>query len=156
RAGWLVDDVEIVASNIISGTINITNNLSQAVFSLSGPTARNGAGLTFSLTNAPPGQYVVTFGNVPYYQTPSPQTNTLSEGATIQFAGNYSFPDANGNGISDLWEAAFGNPAGSDTDHDGMSNYAEFIAGTNPTNSASRLGLGIETQPNKFMRLEWP
>jgi hypothetical protein len=155
RAGWLVDDVEVLTSNIVSGTINITNSLSQATFTLSGPTSRSGAGLTFAVTNAPGGQYIVTFGSVPYYLTPSPQTNTLSPGGTLQFAGLYTFPDANGNGISDLWEAAFGNPTGTDTDHDGMSNYAEFIAGTNPTNSASRLAMTIAPQPNHLLRLEW-
>jgi hypothetical protein len=123
---------------------------------LSGPTSRSGAGLAFAVTNAPEGQYIVTFGSVPYYLTPSPKTNTLSPGGTLQFTGLYTFPDANGNGISDLWEAAFGNPTGTDTDHDGMSNYAEFIAGTNPTNSASRLAMTITPQPNQLMRLEWP
>jgi hypothetical protein len=37
-----------------------------------------------------------------------------------------------------------------------MSNYAEFIAGTNPTNSASKLSAVIEAQPNNLLRLEWP
>ncbi len=155
RAGWLVDDVEITGSNMLSGTITITNNLSQATFALSGPAARSGAGFALTVTNAPPGQYVVTFGSVPYYVTPPPQTNTLGQGGTVQFAGLYTFPDANGNGISDLWEAAYGNPAGTDTDQDGMSNYAEFVAGTDPTNSASKLVLTIQSQPNRLLRLEW-
>src|SRR5262249_48970755 len=86
---------------------------------------------------------------------PSPQTNTLSQGGTLQFSGLYTFPDTNHNGISDLWEAAYGNAAGNDSDHDGMSNYAEFIAGTDPTNSASRLTMSIAVQPNHLMRLEW-
>ena len=156
RPGWLVDDVQIIASNIISGTINLTNNLSQATFTLTGPANRNASGVSMSWSNMPPGQYVLTYGNVPYYVTPSAKTNTLNQGSTIQITGTYTFPDANGNGISDLWEQAYGNPAGTDTDHDGMSNYAEFIAGTNPTNAASRLTASIETQPNHLLRLEWP
>jgi len=35
----------------------------------------------------------------------------------------------------------------SDADGDGMSDWAEFIAGTNPTNTASRLTLQVELLP---------
>ena len=45
--------------------------------------------------------------------------------------------DANGNQIPDFWEAQYGlvnSVAGTDTDHDGVSDYAEFIADTDPTN----------------------
>ena len=62
----------------------------------------------------------------------------------MNFTGNYTFLDANHNGISDAWEMDyFGSVATNrtqltDTDHDGMSDYAKFIAGTDPTNPASR------------------
>ena len=57
-------------------------------------------------------------------------------------------PDADHDGISDLWETAFfgnvnttNNPnnALEDPDGDGMNNRDEYIAGTNPTNGASYL-----------------
>lgn len=53
-------------------------------------------------------------------------------------------PDADYDGMPDLWEAVYGlsstNAADStaDPDGDGMSNYEEFIAGTGPTNGSSR------------------
>ena len=43
-----------------------------------------------------------------------------------------------------------------DSDGDGMSDYAEFIAGTNPTNAASKLiFLSATLQSNKLFQLQW-
>ncbi len=39
RPGWLVDDVSITMNTVVSGTVQITNNIWQAVFALSGPPA---------------------------------------------------------------------------------------------------------------------
>ncbi len=163
RPGWLVDDVSITVNTVIPGTVQITNNVWQAVFALSGPTGTTARGLWSAISNAPPGQYSVQFGDAPYYLTPPPQTNTLTAGGTITFTGNYTFTDANTNGIPDAYEtASFGavNPlrtTTTDTDLDGMSDWAEFIAGTNPTNAGSVLELkaAFQTASNAFT-ISWP
>ncbi len=162
RAGWLVDDVSVVMSNVPPVTIEITNNLAQARYLLSGPISRSGQGYRTLVTNAPPGTYRVTFNPVPYYQTPSPQTNTLPEGATATFSARYTFPDANRNGISDIWELQyFGStnqhPGTLDSDSDGFNDHAEFIAGTNPTLPNSYLRLtSYSVQANGTILLQWP
>ena len=56
-----------------------------------------------------------------------------------------ALPDSDGDGIPDDWETAFGfNPASNadrdlDSDSDGVSNWAEYFAGTDPTNRLSFL-----------------
>ena len=138
RPGWLVDDVSITTSNVVPGIVTITNNLSQANYVLSGPRYLRGAGLGTVITNAPPGEYVLEYTDVPYYITPAAQTNTLAPGGSVVFSANYTFPDVNHNGLSDLWEQAEFNEVSAnrndttDTDGDGMTDLAEFVAGTDP------------------------
>jgi hypothetical protein len=123
------------------------------------------------LTNSLAGTNVVTFNAVPFYNTPPSQTNVLSSGGTNLLLGNYTFPDANTNGISDAWELArFGNISPSrtrttDTDGDGVTDYAEFIAGTDPNGgtlapfaltaqlSGTNLLLSWPTQPGQSYRV---
>ena len=62
----------------------------------------------------------------------------------IALTGYAGTNDADGDGIDDAWEIAnFGSTgvagAGTDFDHDGLSDLAEFLSGTQPTNSASAL-----------------
>lgn len=162
RGGWLVDDVEIVVDTINPGTVTVSNSLAQAVFTLSGPTPATGFGPVMTLTNAAAGEYSVAFGALPFHVTPAPQTNTLAEGGAITFSALYAFPDANGNGISDLWEQAYlggastNHPAATDTDNDGASDADEFASGTNPTNALSQLSLSLTPQPNNLVRAQWP
>ena len=65
-------------------------------------------------------------------------------------------PDADGDGLPDEWEQAYGfdpavNDANRDGDEDGATNYEEFVAGTDPTNANEVLkatldgGLGTGT-----------
>ena len=72
---------------------------------------QSGAAPSVTLSNLPAGQYVVQFGDVPYYQTPADQTNTLAVGGTLNFTGNYTFLDVNSNGISDAWERTTSAPS---------------------------------------------
>ena len=159
--GWLVDDVSItgVAG---SGTIVISKNLGQGKFTLTGIIGQSGTAPVTTITNAPPGPYFVHFADVAFYQTPPDQSLTLTNGSTITFTGNYNFIDINRNGISDSWERYYFGSATTnrtrftDSDGDGMSDYAEFTAGTNPTNTASRfIILSATLQTNKLLHLKW-
>jgi subtilisin family serine protease len=61
--------------------------------------------------------------------------------------------DTDGNGLPDWWELEYfghltGTDPNADPDHDGMSNLAEWIAGTNPTNAASCLRASVVSVTN--------
>ncbi len=162
RPGWLVDDVSISVANVAPGVVQVTNNISQAGFVLSGATYRKGKGTSYTLTNAPPGEYIIEYVDVPYYVTPTAQTNTLASGATLSFVGNYTFADVNSNGMSDAWEQAYFGTVSSlrtrqtDSDGDGMTDYAEFIAGTDPTSPLPAPQISVSKPSASLLRLEWP
>lgn len=161
RPGWVIDDVSVTVSNLVVGSIQLTNNLAQASFTLTGPVTRTGQGWSATLTNLPSGRYVLKFGDVPYYQTPPPQTNTISGNAVV-VQGNYTFADVNNNGISDAWEqhyfgsVAASHPGATDTDGDGVRDLDEFLAGTDPTNAKENLELATPVkQSNGTCRITW-
>ncbi|MFN0067144.1 MAG: S8 family serine peptidase, partial [Limisphaerales bacterium] len=159
--GWLLDDVAITVTNITPGRIVIANNLSQASVALRGPLSRLDRGDLITVSNAPPGTYVVEWAPVPFYTAPPAVTNDLAGGQTLRLEGRYTFADANSNGLPDAWEVQYfgaappGRPAGADTDGDGMSELAEFQAGTNPTNAASRLVLRTPVPTAGQLFLAW-
>ena len=161
--GWLVDDVSVTVSSQVRGTIVITNNLSQAQFTASGPIPQtSGQGLSLTATNLPLGQHVVSWSAVPFYQTPASQTNDVSSATPVVFGGNYSIVDANTNGMSDAWEqqefggVTPGRTQATDTDGDDETDYAEFIAGTNPNNANSKFEAPPpELQPDGKVRFDW-
>jgi subtilisin family serine protease len=70
--------------------------------------------------------------------------------------------DTDGNGLPDWWELKYfghltGTDPNADPDHDGMSNLAEWLAGTNPTNAASCLRLALLSASNSNgVVLSWP
>jgi hypothetical protein len=165
--GWTIDDISITGV-AAGGSVSITKNLGQGAWSLSSVSSiglvpvQSAVTPSVTISNLAAGNYVVQFGDVPYYITPPAQTNALAAGGTANFTGNYTFLDVNHNGISDAWEQDyFGTVATNrtqttDTDHDGMSDYAEFVAGTNPTNAASRFYFTGETLPtNHLAQMQW-
>jgi hypothetical protein len=70
--------------------------------------------------------------------------------------------DTDNNGLPDWWELEYfghltGTDPNADPDHDGMSNLAEWVAGTNPTNAASCLRLTLLSAGNSNgIVLSWP
>lgn len=162
RMGWLVDDVSISVTNVQSGTVHITNNLWQAFYVMTGPTNRTAGGRTEILPNAPPGQYVIQYADVPFYQTPPAQTNVLAASGSVTFTGNYTFADSNANRIPDGWEAqqfsavTAERTMTTDTDGDGLSDWAEFVAGTDPNNPPPPFRLTAQKLGGSLVQLSWP
>ena len=165
--GWTIDDISITGV-VAGGNVSITKNLGQgswSLFSLSPiglVPVQSGFAPSVTISNLPPDDYVVKFGDVPFYQTPPGQTNTLSVDGTVDFAGDYTFFDGNSNGIPDAAEFYYFGAVTTnrtqltDTDGDGMSDHAEFIAGTDPTNAASRFYFTSETiQSNNLVQFQW-
>jgi subtilisin family serine protease len=68
--------------------------------------------------------------------------------------------DTDGNGLPDWWELEYfghltGTDPNADPDHDGMSNLAEWIAGTNPTNAASCLRASMVSANSNGAVVSW-
>ena len=78
-----------MVSGSTSGTISVTTNLAAATFTISGAATFGGSGLSAIFSNAPTGNYTITFGSIPGYVTPPPQTQMLGSGSTLTFAGIY-------------------------------------------------------------------
>jgi hypothetical protein len=166
-SGWMIDDISITGV-AAGGTVKIAKNLGQGTWSLSSLSPiglvpiQSDATPSVTISNLAAGQYVVQYSDVPYFQTPDEQTNTLAVGATVNFTGNYTFMDVNHNGIPDAWEMSyFGSVTTNrtqftDTDRNGMSDYAKFIAGLNPTNPASRFEFTGQTlASNRLVQIQW-
>lgn len=161
--GWLVDDVQVTITNLARGTLQITNNIADATFVLTGPTSFEGSGRWLVRSNALAGKYVINFSPVPYFETPPPETNLLAADSVLTFNGRYTFADVNQNGLPDGWEMEKFNEvspsrsADMDTDGDGLSDGAEFAAGTEPAQAESRLQVfSAEILSNNRIRLNWP
>ena len=108
-----------------------------------------------------PGVYS-NFNLTPVYHYVHP---TNSEPRPVEAAldlGAYESTDANGNGIEDNWERRYfgsltntNGAATADPDHDGVNNKQEYMADTDPTNSASFLAFNALLRTNGGTRLSW-
>lgn len=161
RPGWTIDDVSVSITNLAPGVVIMTNNLAEARFVLSGPINRADAGITAIYTNAIPGNYRITWLDVPWFQTPAPQILPLEPGGTLRIFGQYTFADANDNSISDPWEIDHfstvdpGRTSTTDTDGDGWPDSAEFLGGTDPNSPASNLRCTVRRLPSGQVEMSW-
>jgi hypothetical protein len=157
--GWLLDDISVTGLAAGSGgTITILRNVGSGSFTLTGPRNVSGSGLATVITNAPPGAYSIQYGDVAFFNTPADQSGTLAPSDTLTFNGVYTYPDANSNGISDLFEQQYhltNVTRATDSDHDGMTDYDEFIAGTDPTNPQSVLKFVASFATNNVVTFQW-
>jgi GH25 family lysozyme M1 (1,4-beta-N-acetylmuramidase) len=68
-------------------------------------------------------------------------------------------PDIDGNGLPDAWELQYFGHIGvdldADADGDGVSNFREYLAGTNPTNAASVFRILGVARNGKDIRVDW-
>ncbi|MBD3183488.1 T9SS type A sorting domain-containing protein, partial [Candidatus Poribacteria bacterium] len=71
------------------GSITVNTNLDEAAFSISGPENYSGSGKTFEVTQAPVGEYTITYGDIVAYITPPSETKILAVDSNITFNVTY-------------------------------------------------------------------
>jgi len=71
------------------GTISVTTDNANATFTLTGPAAYDGSGLSWTKTSVPVGSYTITYDSVSGFITPDPETLVLTADATIEFTASY-------------------------------------------------------------------
>jgi hypothetical protein len=94
-----------------------------------------------------------------YYRVLITPNDGLTNGAPFTTTFVRVALDADGNGINDDWEVRYfgriGVDLNADSDADGMSNYQEYLAGTNPTNSTSLLRVTSLTVAGENIDVSW-
>jgi hypothetical protein len=70
--------------------INVTTNLEEATFIINGPGSYSGSGTSWSEAGVPGGEYVIVFGDVEGYVTPSSESHILpADNIAVNFNGEY-------------------------------------------------------------------
>jgi N-acetylneuraminic acid mutarotase/murein DD-endopeptidase MepM/ murein hydrolase activator NlpD len=82
----VLSEAELWQESTGTGTIDASTNLASATFTITGPATYNGTGKSFTQTNAPVGNYTITYGSVAKYITPASQTGTLTAAQTLTFS----------------------------------------------------------------------
>ena len=116
--------------------------------------------------------YWVCYESGVWVSSPLPYTESVAPLAQVRFSANVDAglwlddvlvvrdPDRDGDGMPDHFEIRyFGRPTNAaadvDGDFDGMNAYAEFVAGTDPLDPLSYLGVTAEFPASGILRLEW-
>jgi len=73
-----------------TGTMNVSANNPAATWTISGPVTVTGSGSSQNYPSQQTGNYTITWGAVPGFTTPAPQSRTLATGGTITFNGTYT------------------------------------------------------------------
>lgn len=81
--------VPVTLQVISGGAIEVKTNLDEATFEITGPQNYSGSGTSWSAVDVPPGNYQITFGDVPDYKTPTPRTFTVTAGSKATIEANY-------------------------------------------------------------------
>lgn len=100
------------------GTIAVTTNRPEANFTISGPATYicvdNCAGTPWAKTDAPIGTYSITFHSITGYNTPADSSETLVNGGTISFYGDYQPTSENPPSENSSDDDAISEPIGND------------------------------------------
>lgn len=81
--------VPVTLQVISGGTIEVKTNLNEATFDITGPQNYSGSGTSWNVLDVPPGNYEITFGDVPGYRTPAPRAFTVTAGNTVKIEADY-------------------------------------------------------------------
>ncbi len=74
---------------VLSGTVAVSSNISSS-WTITGPATITGSGTSQTSTSQPVGTYTITWGAVSGYTAPGTTSQTLTNGGTITFSGNYT------------------------------------------------------------------
>lgn len=96
--------------------INVSVNLENASFTITGPQIFASSGKMWSIKNVPPGNYTITYNNINGYIAPQAETKTLNNEGTITFTGVYNLRGE----IVNVWPG--------DLDNDGVVDVYDVMA----------------------------
>ena len=82
-------NIEVNLTVKYGGTINVSCNIPEASFKITGSKDYEGSGETWTATEVSNDTYTITYNPVTGYKTPQTETKTISGGSTINFEGNY-------------------------------------------------------------------
>lgn len=81
--------IPVSVTVIYAGTVNVTANIVQAGYDISGPATYSGSGSQWSSAEVVPGEYTIAFKPVAGYVKPQKQTFTVTTGKETLVAGEY-------------------------------------------------------------------